>query len=171
MLETFGRCNYSDGHTYAFDMFVGSWCYGSLAYCWIFRKGKGRRRRILSTMEQCATRQHTHFVRLVVCIGLGRRCIQFDCCYSTIWCCCMLAQWTRKGRTIEFAVLDARYVPSNRTHRLKCVWPTNKLFFFFFFSNLVYPQKQPPYAYGGYPQPQMYPVHPYQGSQYGPYHY
>lgn len=41
----------------------------------------------------------------------------------------------------------------------------------FLSSNLVYPQKQPPYAYGGYPQPQMYPVHPYQGSQYGPYHY
>lgn len=34
----------------------------------------------------------------------------------------------------------------------------------------VYPQKQPPYAYGGYPQ--MYPVHNmYHGSQYGPYNY
>lgn len=35
----------------------------------------------------------------------------------------------------------------------------------------VYPQKQPPYPYGGYPQPQMYPAPYYHGSQYGPYNY
>lgn len=39
----------------------------------------------------------------------------------------------------------------------------------------VYPQKQTPYPYAGYPQPQLYPG-PYQqqhyhGSQYGPYNY
>lgn len=43
------------------------------------------------------------------------------------------------------------------------------LTFFFYLSVTVYPQKQPPYGYGGYPQ--MYPVHPYHGSQYGPYNY
>lgn len=41
-----------------------------------------------------------------------------------------------------------------------------KLFLF-----TVYPQKQPPYPYGGYPQPQMYPGPYYHGSQYGPYNY
>lgn len=35
----------------------------------------------------------------------------------------------------------------------------------------VYPQKQPPYPYGGFPQPQLYPQPYYHGSQYGPYNY
>uniref|UniRef100_U5EXK2 Putative conserved plasma membrane protein n=1 Tax=Corethrella appendiculata TaxID=1370023 RepID=U5EXK2_9DIPT len=34
----------------------------------------------------------------------------------------------------------------------------------------VYPQKQPPYYPGAYPQPQLYPQY-YHGSQYGPYNY
>lgn len=134
MLASIGWCNHCYGYFDAFDMFAGSRCNGTLAYGWILWKGalaikcyshdeqtnfiplfvrktigKGRRRRILSSMEQHFATKDTYLIRLVICFGLGWSCIQFSCCYIVIWRSCLLARRTWKRRTIKLTIFDARY--------------------------------------------------------------
>lgn len=109
MLASFGWCNHSHCHSDAVDVLVGRRRNGPMAYRWVLRKGKGRRRRILSAMDESVARQHTHLVWLVVCVGLGWRCIESGGRHSAVRCSRLFAQRTRKRGTIEFAILDARY--------------------------------------------------------------